>query len=492
MIRPAALVCALLFALVLPHQHPAAASELLTNGGFEQGIAGWSTNAGQLEPVSSPLHGGSQAARFSGSAQPTTQFAYQVINVQPSSNYELSGWVAAPSSGVSRVFLRVSWFDAGGSLVLGADSPWLAQPDSNFRPLTTGAMVSPAAARQARTSLLVQADSPFTVNLDDFTFSGPSYVPPPDTPPPPTSPPQITPVPTPPPPGKTPGPLPTPTRTPRPGASPKATTPATGTAEPDAFPQLVNGGFEDLRGDGTPYGWHKQGGEIGTVTDHRAEGLRGLVLTSDTTSTKWAYETVSAQPGAYYEASVQALAGPGSESAFLRLSWYASADGSGQAIASIDSLYSVQPTAGAFRRLTTGPVQASADTNSVKLRLMLRPVSGEPVSAYFDDAQLAPTEPAAGETVRLAGRAVDSGSEDASLADVAAPDGLAPGRATPAALANAKPPRSGAEAAESAGPSGDDWAILLAIGITLAAIALTAGHGLWQRKRAGKARAGDR
>src|SRR6266542_5198405 len=160
LIRPAAAVCALVAAVMLARPHSAGASELLINGGFEEGTAGWSTNAGQLASVSSPLHGGSQAARFSGSGQPTTQFAYQLINVEPASNYELSGWVAAPASGVSRLFLRVSWFDASGSLVLSADSPWLAQPDSAFHPLATGPMVSPVAARQAHASILIQADSP--------------------------------------------------------------------------------------------------------------------------------------------------------------------------------------------------------------------------------------------------------------------------------------------------------------------------------------------
>jgi len=492
-IRLSAVICALLAALMLAPQHYAGASELLINGGFEEGTAGWSTNAGQIDSVTAPLHGGSQAARFTGSGQPTTQFAYQVINVQAASNYELSGWVAAPASGVSRVFLRVSWFDSSGSLVLSADSPWLAQPDGAFHPLATGAMVSPAAAQQARASLLIQADSPFTIHLDDFAFSGPSYVPPPpSTPPPqPTPPPQVSPTATPQPPGKTPGPLPTTTRTPRPGSTPKATTPAMGNTEPDSFPQLINGGLE-LRSDGTPYAWHKQGGEIGTVTDHRTEGARGLVLTSDTTATKWAFETVSIQPGGYYEASVEALAGAGSESAFLRLSWYANGDGSGQAIASIDSLDSVKQAAGAFHRLTSGPIQAPAEANTVKLRLMLRPASGDPAAAYFDDAQLGSTQPAPGETVRVSGRAPASVAEEASLAELRAPDGLVPGAATGATLANVKPSRPGADEPTASGGQGrHDWGILLTIGIAFATIAVIAGHGLWQRHHARKARADD-
>src|SRR5207244_12703084 len=78
LIRPAVVVCALLVALVLNHQHPAAASELLANGDFEEGTAGWTTNAGQLDAVSAPLHGGSQAGRFSRNGQATIQVAYQL------------------------------------------------------------------------------------------------------------------------------------------------------------------------------------------------------------------------------------------------------------------------------------------------------------------------------------------------------------------------------------------------------------------------------
>ena len=244
--------------------------------------------------------------------------------------------------------------------------------------------------------------------------------------------------------------------------------------------------------EGTPFAWHKQGGEISASTEQRTEGARGLALVSETASTKWAYETVSAQPGGYYEGSVQALAGPGAESAFLRLSWYASADGGGQAIASIDSLDSVQSTAQAFRRLTTGPVQAPAGANSVKLRLMLRAASAEPAAAYFDNAQFGPTQPGPGESVRLAGSSLISGGEDASLAEVAAPDGLVPGAATPSTIANVKPSRPGADAPTASGGQGqDNWAILLAIGVSLAAIALVGGHEFWQRKYARKGRVRD-
>jgi hypothetical protein len=479
LIRPALLFFGLIAALVPVSRHSAGASELLANGGFEEGAAGWSTNAGQLDGVASPLHGGSLAGRFSGSGQPSTQLTYQLIDVQPSQSYELSGWVAASAPGTLRAFLRVSWFDAGGSLAVSSDSQWLPQIDGVYYPLATGTIVSPAAARQARASLVVQADSPFTVHLDDFAFSGPAAIPPP----PPTPPPVIsTPTPTTLPPGGTPGPLPTRTRTPGPVSPPRATAAPTD-AEPDVFPQLINGGFEQLRADGTPYAWHKQGGEMSTVTDRVTEGARALALTSETSSTKWANQTIAVTPGAYYEASAKALAGRAAESVFLRLSWYASSDGSGQAIASIDSLDSVSPNTGGFRTVTTGPVQAPEDANSVKLRLMIRPSSAEPAGAYFDEALFGPTRPGPGETVRVASAFSASSRDDAVLAEAGGPDGLAPGAATPISLANVKPAPPGASG-PAASPAGgaDDWPIFLAIGIALLVIAVAGGYDLWQRK----------
>jgi hypothetical protein len=493
LIRPALLIFGLIAALVLAGGQSAGASELLANGGFEGGAAGWSTNAGQLDAVGSPLHGGSLAARFSGSGQPSTQFAYQLINVQPAQAYELSGWVAASGDNVNNVFLRIAWFDANGDPVpLVDDSGGLPLRDGTFYTLTTGQRTSPAAARSARVSAYVlgNPNSPFTVHLDDFTFAGPAAIPPP----PPTPAPAVTPTPTATavPPGQTPGPRPTRTRTPGPGSPPRGTAAPPGAAEPDAFPELVNGGFEQLRADGTPYGWHKQGGEMSTVTDRVTEGVRALAFSSETSSTKWAYQTVVVKPGGYYAASAEALAGPGAESVFLRLSWYASADGSGAAIGSIDSLESASPNDGGFRGVTTGPVQAPDGANSVKLRLMLRPSSGEPASVYFDEAGFGPTQPAPGETVRVAGALLAPGGEELALAEAGGPGGLAPGAATPVSLANVKPSRPGeADPPASTAGGADDWPIFLAIGMAVAVIALAGGYDLWQRKYGHEGRADE-
>jgi hypothetical protein len=107
----------------------AGAADLLANGGFEEGAAGWSLSAGSLDAVASPVHAGALSGQFTGSGQPTTHFAYQVVAVQPDEQYESSGWMAATGSGLTRVFLRVSWFDAGGQIVSQSDSEWLPKFD---------------------------------------------------------------------------------------------------------------------------------------------------------------------------------------------------------------------------------------------------------------------------------------------------------------------------------------------------------------------------
>ena len=298
MIRTTSVALALAIAFMLAGSTRAGAADLLTNGGFEEGPSGWSLSAGSLDAVHSPVFAGALSGQFTGSGQPTTHFAYQLVAIQPDENYEARGWMAAVGSALTRVFLRVSWFDAGGQLVSQSDSAWLPQFDGGFYGLTTGEVLSPSAARMARVSAVVQSDSAFTVHLDDFDLFGPAPVPatpiPPFTPaptiPPSVAPPSVTPTPRP---GPTQTPRPAPTRTPRSSSTPPPELPPSAATEPLVFASLVNGSFEDLRGDGTPYGWRKQGGEISSTGEPRTDGSRSLALSSQTSSTKWAYQTVT-------------------------------------------------------------------------------------------------------------------------------------------------------------------------------------------------------
>lgn len=202
----------------------------------------------------------------------------------------------------------------------------------------------------------------------------------------------------------TPAPAPTPAATatvPRPPPSPPpsggppapSSTPSEG-PEPAAFPSLVNGGFEQGRADGSPYGWNKFGGALDRSAAWRREGLYSAALRSATTSTKWAFQTVLVQGGQFYELSGYVLKDdPAVAAAWLRVSWYASADGSGTALAQHDSTRELGDDAPAFRFLTTGPVQAPAEARSARVRLMLRPRSAAEGTVFFDDITFVPTSP---------------------------------------------------------------------------------------------------
>lgn len=97
------------------------------------------------------------------------------------------------------------------------------------------------------------------------------------------------------------------------------------------------------------------------------------------------YQTVTVQEGRAYVLSAYALKDDlAVASAYLRLSWYASPDGSGQAIHSADSTERLTDDSPKYRFLTTGAVVAPAEAASAKARLMLDPASEAPCAVYFD------------------------------------------------------------------------------------------------------------
>jgi Lamin Tail Domain len=127
-----------------------------------------------------------------------------------------------------------------------------------------------------------------------------------------------------------------------------------------------------------------------------ADAYRGewsATLDSDTSSTKWLYQAVAVDPAGWYEARGMARVDGGE--VFIRVSWYASNDGSGSILDSVDSAAS---GSGAWAALSTGPVQAPSTANSARVRLMLRP-SGT-ATAAFDDVAFVASEPPAPEETR--------------------------------------------------------------------------------------------
>ncbi len=483
MLRTAVLLAGLGAALLFADWQTASGHELLVNGGFEAGTTGWDAPYGELTTVSSPVHGGSASGRLVADS-PQSQLVHQRVNVGPGQPYEFSGWILLDDPSVTYVFLRIRWYDDGGSPLSSVDSPWLTGSDSSYRFVSTGSKVSPPRAHKAWLHVWVQPSGPFQVYLDDFSFEG---SPPPSPAPAPI--PTLTPLPTP---TATPTPTPAPTPAPKPSPTPSFPEPAPTTepTEPTVFPSLVNGGFEDTREDGTPYGWRKIGGEMSASRTFQAEGERSAALLSRTTSTKWIYQTVSVKGGSFYRLRAAALKNdPGARETLLRVSWYESADGSGSQIGTADSPALAEDSPG-FVTLDTGPVQAPPEARSAKVRLLLRPVSAASAVVYFDAVRFgrtdAPTAPAGGGQSQRPAGGGDGTAARASPTDTSQTQAAALGVWTgPTPLANVRQATQPQDAPD-AGSGRPLWPLLLALGVPAAALGTVAGHAWWRARLAGR------
>jgi hypothetical protein len=214
-----------------------------------------------------------------------------------------------------------------------------------------------------------------------------------------------------------------------------------------------------VRSDGTGYGWDNFGGVDKVVSGPAVDGERAMELTSSTDSTKWVQQTVRVQGGAWYAASGWGQSATGD--VFLRLSWYASSDGSGSAIDNQDS--SITAPGQSFALMPTGGVQAPADAHSVKVRLMFRPGAGAS-SAVFDAVTFGPSSPDAaidpgeGGSTSSGGSGTRTGSRSGSrtagatnhvLSAAAQGSGMMPGDSATGPLFN-QPPNPAGEATSPA------------------------------------------
>ncbi|MFQ5879649.1 MAG: hypothetical protein ACE5IZ_05710, partial [Dehalococcoidia bacterium] len=402
----------------------ATTAQLLVNGGFEGGTASWQARGGSLTTVAMPVRSGQAAGAFTVIGQQLHE-VLQAVDVQGGGEYSFGGHLAGGALSAS-AFLRISWYGEPGGFgsPIGhedsSSSVTLGEADT-YRNVVMSGATAPAAARSARVRVLVNAAEGAVVYLDDLSFTGS----PPTSPPPPATPtPTVTPPPTPsptpapptvvtPPPTSTPTPLPTaaplPTSSPTPSPVPTPTSPTATPATPSPTPRPtrpsptptrspllplspINPSFEEAV-EGVLVGWRKFGGELRQVAQPRAHGSFAAALSSFTTATKWIFQPVAVSPGAYYSLSALALKNDTNiQALFLRISWYPTADASGSLIKSDDSplLTSDSPS---FQPLTTGPVQAPPDARSARVRLMLRPASSAPATAFSDHVQWQETTP---------------------------------------------------------------------------------------------------
>ena len=209
-------------------------------------------------------------------------------------------------------------------------------------------------------------------------------------------------------------------------------------------------------------------------------------MLSRTESTKWLYQTVSVEGGTYYRLQAMALKNdPAAREVLLRVSWYASADGSGSQISTVDSPALAEDSP-EFVELDTGPVRAPPEARSAKVRLLLRPTSTTSVVVYFDDVRFEATaappaegNPDGGQQVRSAtegdGSTPTGNAQQAASAEVL---GVWTG---PAALANVRQEQQQPDT-HIDGSGRPLWPLLLALGVPAAGLTVMAGSA-WRGAR---------
>jgi hypothetical protein len=128
------------------------------------------------------------------------------------------------------------------------------------------------------------------------------------------------------------------------------------------------------------------------------------------------HQAVTVHEGAWYALDAWILHDdPAVASAFLRVSWYASADTSGEALSTDDSTSRLDAPDSHYRSLITGPIQAPPGAHSARVRIMLAPVSEARASLVVDDVgwrEVPPPQPTVEPTptaIAVSGNAASTG-----------------------------------------------------------------------------------
>jgi hypothetical protein len=377
-----------------------------SNGGFEQGTDGepdaWQTFGGLLMQSGTPARSGSWSGALFSSTD-STKWAFQTVSVEPADWYEFQAFVYQDGPWVESALLRISWYasdDGSGSAVASVDSTdALVAGSAGFRPLSTGPVMAPPGVHSAKVRILMRPidETSAAIYIDDVSFEeSVAPVPPTEVIPVATSTTSPTAEPT----STVPAtaqPTATPTNTSRPTGTPRpadtatpvpaaATSTSTSTPEPTPIATtLTNGGFESAL-DSVLDGWQTFGGLLLQVDSPVRSGTAAGGFFSSSSSTKWIYQTVGIEPTAWYQ--FDAFVHHNHvfvDEALLRISWYASTDGSGSALVSIDSTASLASVASGYRSLTTGPTQAPPGARSAKLRILMRLLDDRSALIYIDD-----------------------------------------------------------------------------------------------------------
>ncbi len=431
----------------------AQSENVLSNGGFEDGASGWltsGTNATLTVDETDPVHSGSAAGRLTATAAGaiSTASQYWWAPIDALEQYTLSIELQADDPGISNAAATLEVVDGDGEVLASrGGSP---ETGSGWLSITTEPVLAPASAEYARivvSAAVASAGAVLHIDSAAVTVADPEPQPTETA----TTTATATATPTgtatataPPPPSPEPAVTVPPVDVPKPTLrsvanrpEPRPTFPARLIAEPPprrVAPLLLrNGDFESPDGFD---GWHARGGEV--RVEESTPGSSVAVLTSRTTATKWIYQVVPVTPGEWYQAGAWLQPRDDAALGFLRIAWYASSDGSGRQLATVDS--SPAPgDAADFVEVTTGAVQAPPTARSAQVRLMLRPRSSALATLVADDAYFEPTSaPTPGPPEAPPPTATPIASPTAiaapSPAAMATPDATAaPATATPAA-----------------------------------------------------------
>ncbi|HLE81461.1 MAG TPA: hypothetical protein VJA25_09230, partial [Dehalococcoidia bacterium] len=138
--------------VVIYRQTPTLASQLLLNGGFEDGGLTpdqWQNIGGTLERVSSPDPNRGYSAALTSTSQ-TSKWIYQTVTVTAGNPYTLTAYALKDNAEAASVFLRIRFYDAAAEPLseAGLDQPFPNSPE--FQLLTLGPVTAPDRAVSAR------------------------------------------------------------------------------------------------------------------------------------------------------------------------------------------------------------------------------------------------------------------------------------------------------------------------------------------------------
>ncbi|RLT26757.1 MAG: hypothetical protein DWI48_05465 [Chloroflexi bacterium] len=379
----ASLVAAVSIALVLIA--PASgATDLFASldPGFDVGTDAWNPSGGAFSIATPPLvHNGKAGRIVASTGTVSVRSKYWLTPSIPSTSHTLTLWIFDNDPAVT-LTVTLEFLGDGENRVGPPSETSVGNDSPAWRLVTIGPITSLPGTQSVRVTVRGSASNTATFYVDDISLSRAD--------PPPTTVPTQTATTSPA--TSTPTSAPTqlastPTTAPTSVATPSLVPTAIAIATPaPVFPTLVNGNFEAL----APLdGWDNVGGTLSTVSPGLDGTGRAALLTSASDSTKYAFETVIAEPGAWYAARASLRPSGDASAAWLRIAWYASTDGSGSQLAVADSnLVTTRDITGTANIAAS---QAPSTARSARVRVMLRPASNSAAYVVADDIVFTPT-----------------------------------------------------------------------------------------------------